>query len=220
MTTERLYLQGMMPVRFRILCVTLQPLSVAHMMILSAQRNAFVCAGENPQLGDLLHGLNVCSARYPKCLKLGLKGQSATALIIRGLRILINSPGQARNIKQFVKRRFDAFDAYLAHGCQHPQTIGGSGRMPGGGLFHRVKVFLQSEMRMSLDEAMNHPAGAALTDFSIYRELYDFAEVMNEDEQQAARELMEATEKLGDTIDSMIKTGQLHADQGQKWMAI
>jgi hypothetical protein len=219
------YFKSKVPEPFRVLGLTLGPMSLGHYGLLKRFDCAFVAEEEASASGaDLLIGVLICSMRPEEFLEFANSPGFARA--VRGWsRKVSPRPWMARvpGLGRWWRKRhgFDLFEkvslfkAYIEQASEVPKFWDESddSRVSGSHWAQSVEIILRSELGWSREEVNGEPLSKALADYFKFAETKGMVRLMTEYE----IELIEAAEKAAarvetanpkDQIPSPIRTGQ------------
>lgn len=143
MTTLHFY-ESVFATRYRVLGVTLPPLSLWHLAALEAAESPFVTGSGNVTLGDIQIAVQICRTRWPK------RPEPRPTLLTRLQNLMRN-----RN-ERFVRRHAESMAAHIAHHRIYPPVwVEERDGQPIGSPQTLLQVVALLELGVSLDQAWN-----------------------------------------------------------------
>lgn len=194
------YFKAVHPEPYRILGLTLKPLSLGRYQLLKRFNCVFVAEEPAmPRPGDLLLGVFICSFRCDEFLALLDAGKFVSEMERWGEKIFKTGPWRKYLPKRFQRPepfnyldKVVLFKRYLSDGAAAPDyfEIESGGNVSGAHWSQSVEVVLRGELGWTLEEVQEAPLSKAISDYYKFLENKGMIALVSD----LDRELMKAAE--------------------------
>jgi hypothetical protein len=194
------YFKAVLPEPYRILGLTLRPLSLGRYLLLKRFNCSFVAEGPAlPRPGDLLIGIFICSFRCGEFLALLESGKFVQEMERWGEKVFKTGPWRKYLPKKLQRpepfnyvEKVELFKRYLNEGTATPEYFqkDDGGQVSGAHWSQSVEVVLRSELGWTTEEIQEAPLSKAISDYYKWLENKGVIDLVTEHD----RELMKAAE--------------------------
>lgn len=190
------FLGAAIPLPVRVIGTHLKPFSLGHLLLLQRIGNAFVTPNAPFTVGDLITGIVVCSRDYADAVKALDSWRASWHAKTLGWRVRLSGVALIDCVSAFRK--------YIEDGSKSPSYVPPkqSGKRIAAPLPMLVKVYLQSRLNYTPEQALNAPWCSALHEYAISLAIDDRLELVDDD---YVSELAEYSKPMSDAEKSELE---------------